>query len=159
LSVFDGQKPAGTWKLILNSEYQALGWIKDYDVAVTMQGAKKVKPSKPKLKFTRSGAKIKAAGRVTLGGNAPTAAECGGRVTSEFQRKSTRRKNGKRVTVYTTVSESKSALTFLRGKCGFNVATKLPSSARGKKLRVQFTYLGGDYIAPFKKGSTVTIGG
>lgn len=159
LSAFDGQLPNGDWKLFIqDDDDQDFGYIAGYDLAITIRGAKLETPSDPTLKSKKSGKKnIKTTGRVSLDGEALTASECAGTVKSSFQAKVVKKKGKKKVTSYKQVVSTKSALTFVAGKCGFDISAKLAKKYSGKKLRLVTSYLGGEFIAPFTRTTNEKI--
>jgi subtilisin-like proprotein convertase family protein len=159
LSAFDGQSANGMWKLYFydkaNGDY---GYIKSFDLAVTMRGAKPEVASNPTLKFKKSGKKsIKLSGRVSLAGEALSAAECAGTAKSTFANKVVKKKKKKKVTSYSKVVATNSPLTFAGTSCGFDISAKVPKKYSGKKLRLVTQYLGGEFIAPFTTTSTEKI--
>lgn len=158
LSAFDGQTAGGDWKLYIDDDVGGgYGYLVDFDLAITLKGAKQQTPSNPRIKYKKSRGSILATGRSTLTGESLNALECLGTVKSSFQRKVVRRKGKRKVTSWKTVKSSNSQLTLAGGKCGFNISTRLNKKYSGSSLRLVTTYLGGEYIAPFTRATSKKV--
>lgn len=158
LTLFDGQPGSGLWRLIfVDDSSGGDGYVNSFDLNVTMVPTKNVRSAKPNLKFKRVRRKINASGRVLLTGPAVTAAECTGSLTTKFQRRTTKRRKGKQVTIYRTISTTRSPLRFAKNRCGYTVSAKLPTSTAGEKLRLVSSYTTGDFLTGFSKSSTAKV--